>query len=140
MQDSSRVAQPIAYNKGKKPIAPNDVDTLVDDELSSGSSPSLNLSSAKNARESTKTRSCKRPRPHPALSDTASGASCRERREASRRQNRLDQAPRNSLVLPLGMLPPMPPVHPTFSARPTFYIPPVALIRRSDDMPFSPLG
>ena len=43
---------PIARNRGKKPIIPDNVDTPVDDELSSTSSPSLSLSPVKNARES----------------------------------------------------------------------------------------
>ena len=47
VRDSGRAARLIAHNKGKKPIVPDDVDTPVDDELSSGSSPSLSLSSEK---------------------------------------------------------------------------------------------
>ena len=43
VRDSNRDAQLIAHDNGKGPTAPYDVDTLVDDELSSGSSPSLNL-------------------------------------------------------------------------------------------------
>ena len=50
MRDSGRDAQSIARDKGKGPIPPNDDDTLMDDELSSGSSPSLNLSPTKNTR------------------------------------------------------------------------------------------
>ena len=38
------------------------------------------------------------------------------------------------------MLSSMPPVHPTFGAEPTLYIPLAALIRRLDDMLSSPLG
>ena len=49
VQDSGRSAQQIACDKGKEPIAPNDIDSLVDDKLSSSSSPSLSLSSAKNS-------------------------------------------------------------------------------------------
>ena len=69
VQDSGRAAQPIAHDKGKEPIVPKDVDTPADDKLSSGSPLSLSLSSAKNSRESTKTRSCRRPSRHPAFSD-----------------------------------------------------------------------
>ena len=43
-------------------------------------------------------------------------------------------------VFPIGMMPPMPLVHPTFCTRPTFYVPYAALIRRLDEMLFSPLG
>ena len=42
-------------------------------------------------------------------------------------------------VLPVGMIPPMPFVHPTFGIGETFYKPLVALIRRPDDMLSSPL-
>ena len=42
-------------------------------------------------------------------------------------------------VLPVGMMPQMSFVHPAFGTRPTFYIPHVALIRRPEDMLFSPL-
>ena len=44
------------------------------------------------------------------------------------------------LVLPIGMMPQMPFVHPTFGARPTFYMPPATLIRRLDDILSLPLG
>ena len=43
-------------------------------------------------------------------------------------------------VLPTGMMPPMPLVHPAFGTGPTFYIPLATLIRRPDDMLSSPLG
>ena len=43
-------------------------------------------------------------------------------------------------MLPSGMLPPMPPMHLTFGATPTFYIQLTTLIRRPDDMLSSPLG
>ena len=106
MQDSGHDAQLIARDKGKRPIPPNDVDTPEDDEPSSGSSPSLNLSMAKNTRESTMIRSRKRPSPYPAFSDVASGASCRARR-AGRRQYRSGQALGNPPMLPSGKLPPV---------------------------------
>ena len=127
---------PIAHNKGKEPIVPDDVNTPANDELSIRSSLSLSLSSTKNAQESTKAKSRKRPSPlvmplvvlkhHLAFSDAISGASRRARREAGRRQNMPYQAPGNPLVLPSGTMPPMPPVHPTFGAAPTFYMPPAA--------------
>ena len=43
-QDNDPDMHQIARNKGKGPIVPNDVNTPTNDELSSGSSPSLNLS------------------------------------------------------------------------------------------------
>ena len=140
MGDSDRAAQPITRDKRKKPIVPDDVDTPTNNELSSGSSPSLTLSPTKNARNSIKTRSSKRPSPHPAFSDAISGASCKVRREAIKRQNRPDQALGNPSMLPSGTLPLMPPVHPTFGAVLTLFILPAALIRRLDDMLSSPLG
>ena len=85
MRDSGRVAQPITCDKGKDPIVHDHINILVDDDLSSGSSPCLSLSPAKNARESIKTRPHKRPSPHPAFSNAVSGASHRARREAGRR-------------------------------------------------------
>ena len=123
-RDSGRDAQLISRDKGKRPVVPDDVNTLADDELSSGSSPSLNLSSAKNTRESIRTRSCKRPLPHPSFNDAISGASCRVRREVGRRHYRFGQAPGNQLVLPSGMLPLMLPAHPAFGTTPMFYISP----------------
>ena len=59
VQDNDKAVHPIPRNKGKELIVLDEVDAPVDDELSSGSSPSPNLSSAKNTRESARTRSCK---------------------------------------------------------------------------------
>ena len=131
---------PIARNKGKEPVISNNVNTLVNDELYSSSSPSLSLSPTKNARESTKAKSCKKPSHHLAFSDAISGASRRARREAGRRQNKPDQATGNASILPVGKMPPIPFVHSAFGTGPTFYMLPVALIRRPDDMLSPPLG
>ena len=78
----------------------DNVNTPADDELSSGSSPSLSLLPTKNARESPKAKSLKRPSHHLAFSDAISGASCRARREISMRQNQPVQALGNVSVLP----------------------------------------
>ena len=75
----------IACNIGKEPIVLDDVDTLVDDVLSTGSSSRLSLSPTKDTRGSAKAKSHKRPLQHLAISDVVSGASRRARREASRR-------------------------------------------------------
>ena len=75
----------ISRNRGKEPIIPDDVDTPTDDELSSSSSSSLSLSYTKNAPESTKAKSRKRPPHHPAFSDFVSGASHKVRREVGKR-------------------------------------------------------
>ena len=77
---------------------------------------------------------------HPVFSDSMSGASRRAMGEAGKRQNQLDQAPGNVSVLPIGTMPPIPLVHLAFGIGPTFYMPPVALIRRPNDMLSSPLG
>ena len=138
MRDSGYNAQSIPRDKGKGPIPPDDVDTPADDELTSSSSPSLNLSLEKDTRESTRTRSCKRPSPHLAFSDVVSGASPRARREVGKRQYRSDQALGNPPVLPPSTLPPVPPAQPAFGTVPTFYISPIALIRRPDDILSSP--
>ena len=61
VRDSGRVVHQITRNKGKELVIPDDVDTLEDDELSLSSSPSLSLSTAKNARESIKAKSHKKP-------------------------------------------------------------------------------
>ena len=138
----------IARNRRKEPIISDYVDTPKDDELSSGSSSPLSLSLTKDARGSTKAKSHQRPSQHLAFSDSVSYASRRARREAGMRQNQPIQAPRNVSVLlegatppelPASMMPPMPLVHPAFGAGPTFYMLPITLIRRLDDMLSLPL-
>ena len=106
VQDSGRATYPITRNKWKELVILADVDIPTDDELSSGSSPSLSLLPTKNARESPKAKSCKRHSCHPAFKDDINGASHRARRETSRRQNQVVQAPRNVSVLPEGAMPP----------------------------------
>ena len=117
----ARNAQSIARDKGKGHVAHDNFDTPTNDELSSGSSPSLNLSSTKNNRESARARLRKRPSPHPAFSDAVSGASRKAKREVGKRQYLSGQALGNPLVLPTATLPLVPPTHPTFGATPTFY-------------------
>ena len=91
----------IARNRGKEHVIPDDVGTPADDELSSSSSLPLSLSSIKNARESIKAKSCKKPSHHLGFNDAISGASRKVRREVSMRQNQPDQAPGNmSILLP----------------------------------------
>ena len=145
---SSRAVHPIACNRGKEPIILDDVNTLKNDELSLGSSPSLSLSPTKNARKSSKAKSRRRPTHHPTFNDAINGASHKVRREAGRRQNQPVQAPGNSSLLPegtmppvllAGMMPPMPFVHLAFGTGSTFYTPSAALIRRPDDMSSSSL-
>ena len=85
VQDSGHNVQPIAHDKGKRLIPSDDVDIPTNDKLSSGRSSSLNLSSVKNTQESIRTRSRKRPSPHPAFSDVVNGASRKASREVGRR-------------------------------------------------------
>ena len=77
--------RPITRNRGQEPIVPDDVDTLADDELSSGSSSPLSLSTTKDTQGSIKEKSHKMPSQHPAFINVISGASRRARREAGRR-------------------------------------------------------
>ena len=149
VRDSGQAAYLITHNKGKEPVIPADVDTPTDDELSSGSSPSLSLSPIKNARDSPKAKSRKRPLRHYAFNNVVSGVSSKVRRETSRRQNQPIQVPGNTLVLPKGAMPPtlpastmqsVPLVHPTFGKGPMFCMSPTASIRRPNDMLSSPLG
>ena len=128
-----------ARDKGKGLGSLDNVDTPMGNELSSSSFPSLNLSSTRNIRESTRTRSSKRPSPHPDFSDAVSGASSRPRKEAGKRQYWSGQASGNPSVLPTDMWPPVPPAHSTFGATPMFYTPLAAVIRRPDEMLSSPL-
>ena len=139
----------IARNKGNELVILDDVDTPADDELSSGSSLSLSLSLVKNARESTKAKSCKRPSYLLALNNVVSSASRRVRREGERRQNQTIQAHGNASILSEGTMPPVLPagvvpsmsfVHPAFGTGPTFYMLPRTIICRPDSMLFSPLG
>ena len=138
-QDNDCNVQSIARDKGKGTIVLDDVDTPVDDKLSSDSSPSLNLLLTRNTRESIRIISYKRPSPHHAFSDAISGASRKVRREAGRRQYQPGPASGNPPVLPSSMLPLVPPAHSAFGTTPTFYVSPVALIWRPNDMLSSPL-
>ena len=68
--DSGRATYRITHNKGKEPVIPTDVDSLVDYELSLGSSLYLGLSPAKNIRAKLRKRTSHRP----AFSNVVSGA------------------------------------------------------------------
>ena len=73
---------PVARNKGKEPIVPNDVDAQADDELSSGRSPSRTPSLGLLLVRNKRAKSGKRPSHSPAFSHIVSGAFRRVRREA----------------------------------------------------------
>ena len=126
---------PIAHNKGKELIVPDDVDTLADDELSSENSPSLSISLEKN----TRTKSHKRTSHRLAFSNAVSGASSQAKRKARRGQNQPNRVLGNVSILPSGSMPPMSLVHLTFNKGPTFYMLPTALIQELGDMLSLPL-
>ena len=136
MQDSGRALHPVPRNRGNEPIIQDKTDAPADDELSSGSSPPLGPSPIKN----TRAKSHKRTSHRPAFSDVISGVSRLARREASRGQYQPDRAPGKASVLPASAMPTMSFVHHAFSTGSTFYMPPAAPIRGSDDMLSTPLG
>ena len=115
MKDKAR--HPIDHDKGKEPIIPDDVDTLVDDELSSGSSP--NFSPAK----SSKARSSQRHSHRPTFSNANNGMFRRARRETGQGQNQPNEVPENAFALLTGLVPPIQSVYPAFGTGPTLYIP-----------------
>ena len=53
-QDCGLARHPAIRNKGKKPITLDDVDTLANDELSSGSSPNLSPEKRKSSKDRTR--------------------------------------------------------------------------------------
>ena len=68
VQDSNQARHPTACNKGKELIAPDNIDTPADDELSSGNSPDLSLTNSSRA------RSCQRRSRRPAFNNVDSGS------------------------------------------------------------------
>ena len=72
-QDSDPAWHPTVRDKGKKPIALDDVDTPASDKLSSGSSPNPSPIKSKSNKERTRQR---HPH-HPAFSDSNGGILCR---------------------------------------------------------------
>ena len=75
VQDSYQVRHLTARDKGKEHIAPNNVDTPVDNELSSGSSPNLSPTKSSIARV------CQRHSHRPTFSNADNGTFCWARRE-----------------------------------------------------------
>ena len=115
VQDSNHVKDPTTRDKGKKPIALNDVDTSVDDELSLGSS--LNPYSVKIKRNKDRTR--QRHSHRPPFNDSNGGILCQA---MNRGQNLLSQAPGKAFILPTGPIL-VQPVYATFGTRPVHYMP-----------------
>ena len=83
MQDSGQALHLVPSNKGDEPIISDEANVPVDDELSSGNSPTLGFSPAKNTRAKLRRKTSYRP----AFNNVVSGASCRERREVCRGLN-----------------------------------------------------
>ena len=77
-QDSGKARHPTVRDKGKKPIVPYAADILIDDELSSGSSPNPS------PEKSNKARSCQRHSHRLAFSNTDIGLLHWARRETDR--------------------------------------------------------
>ena len=123
---------PTHTNEGKEVVAPDDVDILVDDELSSGSSSLPRRSPSPSA---AKAHSRKRP-PHRS-SRSVSIARHRARREPSR--DRRPPTPAHQYVPDRagGFPPPVPSMYPPYGAAPM--IAPSA-IRGPQDMLSTPLG
>ena len=94
LQDSIQARHPTARNKEKEPIVLDNINTLVDDELSSGSFPYL--SPAKSRR----VRSGQRRLHRPAFSNVDSGTFHRVRREIGRGQNKPNGVLGNASALP----------------------------------------
>ena len=140
VQDGDHAEQPIALNKGKEPIIPDDVGAPTDDEFSSDRSPSMSPLPGRNSQGNTRAKSRRKHSHRPAFSDAVSGASGRPRREANKKQNQLEQPIGNALMLPAGTIPPVPLLHLAFGTGPILYMQPAPFIRRSDDMLSSPLG
>ena len=119
-QGSGRARHPAICDKGKKPIALDDVDTSADDGPSSCNSPNPSLVRRKNNKDRTHQRHSLRP----AFNDSNGGIL---RRATSRGHNSPIQAPGNAFVLPTGLIP-LQLVYPALETRPALYMPPTTTI------------
>ena len=129
VQDGNRSKYPIAHNKGKEPIIPDNVDAPADDELSLGISLSMSPPLGRNTRGNTSAKSRWKHSHRPAFSDVVNGASSRARRETNRKQNQSKQPLGKASMLPSGIIPPMSLLHPAFGIGPTIYMSLAPLIR-----------
>ena len=92
------------------------------------------------AQGSTRAKSPRKHSHRPTFSDAVSGAFGKAKREANKKQNQSEQPPRNTSMLPIGTIPPVPLLHLAFGTGLTFYMPPSPLNRGPDNMLSSPLG
>ena len=130
-QVSGQAKHPIIRDKGKKPIALDDVDIPTNDELSLDSSPNPSLV------KSNKGRSRQRHSHRPAFSNSNNGTS---HWATGRVHNQPNEAPGNVFTLPTGAIQPMQQIYPAFGTRPALYMPPTTAIRSPNDMLSSSLG
>ena len=130
IQENGPVRHPAVRDKGKNPIALNDVDTPANDELSSGSSPNLSPIKSK----SNKDRMHQRRSHRPAFSDSNNGmlhrVTNRGQNLPSTREHICFTHDPNTRATGL----------PTFGTRPALYVPPTSMIRDPNDILSSPLG
>ena len=91
-RDIGRAENPFARKKGQEPLIPDDA-ALTNDEFSSRKSPSTSPPLGRNARGSIRVKSQRKNSHCSVLSNVVSGASCRAREQADRRQNQPNQAP-----------------------------------------------
>ena len=132
---SSHLTPLVKQNRGKEPIMPGDSVPTTDDELSSGSSPLPDLSPPKNNVE---TESRKRP---PCCSSrSVSSMHRRVRREISREQRQLEQAPENVPTWHRDVAPPLLSMYPTFEVVLAPHMLTSTTVRGPEDMLSSPLG
>ena len=125
----------VKQSKGKEPIWPDDRNAAMNDELSSSSSPLLDLSLPKNNVE---VESRKRP---PRRSNRSINGMPRQiRREFNRERRQSDHAPEDVPTWQRGAAPSLPFGYPTFGATPAPYMPAPTTIRGQNDMLSSPLG
>ena len=132
---SSHPTPPLRQNRGKEPILPGDSDAVVDDELSSCSSPLLDPSPPKNSVEAES-----RKRPPRRSSHSVNGMHRRARREIGRERQQSEQAPKNLPTWHRGIAPPLPFMYPTFDVALALHMLTSTTFRGPEDMLSSPLG
>ena len=97
-EDSGQAKHPVVRDKGKKLISFDDVDSPVDDDLSSTSLPNRSLAK----RKSNKDRSHQRHSHRPEFNNCNGGTF---RRATGRGQNQPNEAPGKAFTLPTGAMP-----------------------------------
>ena len=106
-------------------MVPNNIDTLADDELSSGSPP--NLFPAKNSRA----KSCQRHSHRPGFSNANGGTFYQARRETCQGKNQPNEVPGNVSALHASVIPPVPQTYLAYGIGHVLYISPTTAIMKS---------